>query len=243
MAFLLGPDGDFLLGPDGYFLTDGKSDLSTLDWESTLLSQYANSPVLISLMSTFSQAVDPSSKIDDFYTDVWNINTASGYGLDIWGRIVGVGRNLDIIPTGDFGFLEGAGQSLGFGPFYDSALKSANFEMGDDLFRTVILAKARANISGASAPQVNLVLENLFPGVRCYVSDTGGMTATAVFEAILSPVQRAILEQTGVVQRPAGVSYFTLSGITQASRFGFAEGGYAPFGSGTFSGDPVYAQY
>ena len=240
MAILLGGDGAELLGPDGAVLTDGQdSALSTLDIGATLISQYANSPVITAIIEAFRAASDKSDDIDAFYDYLWNVATAKGYGLDVWGRIVGVTRVLTLPPSGDFGFGEGGYAAFGDGAFY-SGLSTLNYPLPDDQFRILIMVKAAANISGASAPRVNAMLTQLFPGVRCYAIDLGSMRAMYTFEAPLTPVQLAVLTQSGAVPRPAGVQLWVLQ-QEAPHRFGFAEGGFASFGSGTFFGDPVHA--
>ncbi len=58
----------------------------------TLLSQYANSPIIVGLLEGLEECLNPSTTIDAFYDDIFNVLTAKGYGLDVWGRIVGIGR-------------------------------------------------------------------------------------------------------------------------------------------------------
>jgi hypothetical protein len=71
----------------------------------------------------------------------------------------------------------------------------------------LILAKALANISSCSAPAVNKVLQLLFPGRGvCYATDGLDMTMTYTFLFALTPVEAAIVDQSGVLPRPAGVS-------------------------------------
>ena len=65
----------------------------------TVVSQYGNSPTITSLIESFNDAVDPSSNIDNFYTWVWDVSSAQGFGLDIWGRIVGVSRTIPTNPV------------------------------------------------------------------------------------------------------------------------------------------------
>ncbi len=77
-------------------------------WD-TILSQYANSPTITQMLANIQQYLDPTGNIDDFYDDVWNIQTAQGYGLDVWGRIVGVNRILQVSNTAYFGFIGPSG--------------------------------------------------------------------------------------------------------------------------------------
>ena len=52
--------------------------------ESTVGSQYANSPQIDALIAFMVEWIDPTVNLQQFYTLVWNISTAVGFGLDIW---------------------------------------------------------------------------------------------------------------------------------------------------------------
>ncbi|MGE8128998.1 DUF2612 domain-containing protein [Methylobacterium sp. NPDC080182] len=96
----------------------GVAPLGTLpafDWRETILNQYANSDRIVGLIETFFDALDQTENFDAFHDNIWNLNTAAGYGLDIWGRIVGVNRVLQIVNVGWFGFVEALPGSLPFG--------------------------------------------------------------------------------------------------------------------------------
>ncbi|WP_230958580.1 DUF2612 domain-containing protein [Burkholderia territorii] len=210
---------------------------------STVISQYANSPTLLQLIENFSQYIDPSADIDAFYDMVWNIDSAVGRGLDIWGKIVGLesGRLLKI-PSAEInlGFKEAGNASaapFGSGVFYSGNAVTENYYLADSAFRTLILVKAMANISDGSIPSYNQLLQNLFKGRgRCYVNDLGNMQMRYTFEFYLQPFEIAILTQSGAMPRPTGV----LASIMQVpvpNIFGFSEAGktsVAPFGQGTF---------
>jgi hypothetical protein len=142
-------------------------------WE-TVISQYANSPVITGLLTTFAAYIDQTKNLDDFFDLIWNVDTAQGYGLDVWGRIVGVNRVLQIPgPFNYFGFEESTTAS-GFGqaPFYGGAPLTSNYTLTDKAYRELILAKATANISLCSYQMLNQMLLNLFPHRgNCYVTD------------------------------------------------------------------------
>lgn len=163
----------------------------------TICSQYQNSPTLRRLIENQNEAIDPSSDIDNFYSFVWNIDTAQGFALDIWGRVVGINRNALL-------------------PLYDLTDK-------DDDYRTLILAKAVSNISAANAPSINALLQSVFPGVRCYVSDQGNMQMQYTFEQLLTDFQLAVMTQSGIMLRPSAVDATLLA--SEFPVFGFNEGG------------------
>lgn len=218
--------------------------------EATILSQYANSPTLVQLIQNMNAYIDPSADIDAFYDMVWNLDSAVGFGLDIWGKIVGLenGRLLKI-PSAeiDLGFDEAGTASatpFGSGVFYTGNTVTQNYYLGDDAFRVLIFVKAMANISDGSIPSYNQLLQNLFAGRgRCYVNDLGNMQMRYTFEFYLEPYEVAILTQSGAMPRPTGV----LASIMQVplpNVFGFAEAGKAsaaPFGQGSFFTGVSYA--
>lgn len=204
----------------------------------TILSQYANSDTLMDLIGRLNDAIDPSGIIDEFYEKVWDIATATGYGLDVWGRIVGVTRILTMSDGRYLGFDEAttdSGDPFGQSPFYGGANASQNYALSDDAFRVLILAKAYSNISRASIPVYNTILRNLFPDRgNAFVCDTGDMNARLTFNFALQPYELAILKQSGVLQAPTGVLFEIMQ---VPGCFGFAEAaGSSTFNNGIFFG-------
>lgn len=173
-----------------------------------LLSQYANSPVLLSLIDALSAAIDREVDFEAFYHTVWNVDTATGFGLDIWGRIVGVSRALFVADDGYLGFSESSdAKSFDEGILYGTGRFTSNYRLTDLAYRQLIIAKAAMNITNGSIPAINAILRALFPDYgNVYVHDNGGMTMTFVFGAALSKVDYAIVTQSGVLPRPIGVS-------------------------------------
>ena len=186
-------------------------DINPFDEWTTVISQYANSPILTQLIENISQYVDQTANLDSFFDLIWNVDTAQGYGLDVWGRIVGVVRTLTLQTQTFFGFDQQLPTVDSFGPggqspLYSGTPSSANFSLTDSGFRTLIFAKALANICDGSIPAINQILLNLFPGLgNCYVTDGENMTMTYTFAFALTPVQVAIVTQSGVLPKPVGV--------------------------------------
>ncbi len=183
----------------------------------TVISQYANSPRLMALIQNFDANIDQTQNFDMFYDLIWNVATAQGVGLDIWGRIVGVSRVIQLTATAKyFGFEEagtGNANSYPFGPggigaFYSGIPNTSNYALSDSAFRILIYAKALSNISDGSIKSINNILATLFPnqGGNAYVVDGENMTMEYVFNWALTPVQLAIVSQTGVLPKPVGVA-------------------------------------
>jgi|SRR5579859_357195 len=174
----------------------------------TVISQYQNSPVLLQLIENMGVYLNQQVNYAMFYAYVWNVSTAVDFGLDIWGKIVNIGRALNV--------------------------NGSPVILGNDDFRTLILVKALSNIVATTAPAMNQLLTNLFGTLgRTYVTDSGGMEMHLVFEYVITDIQRAILTQSGALPHPAGVRVNIVS-FDPAHTFGFHGSGLQPFNQGTF---------
>lgn len=221
----------------------GVSPIGTItpfDVWTTVLSQYANSPILTTLVTDMAQYLDQTARFDDFYDFIWNVDTAKGHGLDVWGRIVDVSRILQI-PTGSFfGWAEAVGDggidTFGAASYFTGGDITTNFALADSAYRQLIFAKALSNITNGSIQSINQLLLNLFPNRgNAYVAEgypfqglffgfqeavdcqgfgqapfygrtaQPAMTMTYVFEFALTPVEFAMVTQSGAIPKPTGV--------------------------------------
>lgn len=181
--------------------------------EQVIISQFANSPRTVQLIGFMNRWFSASANLENFYNLIWNIETAEGYGLDVWGRIVGVGRVLEISNSSWLGFEEAGDATVetpfNVAPFYAGAGTTNNFALTDAAYLQLILAKAAYNITDGSIPAINAILMTLFGASgQCWCTDGQNMTMTMTytFDFTPSPVQLAIIEQSGVLPRPPGVS-------------------------------------
>lgn len=196
-----------------YAIAEARSRLretAGFDMFATVISQYANSPIILQLVANAGDYIDPTVNFDAFYTYIWNVDTAIGYGLDVLGRIVGVSRVIELAGPEDkyLGTEQATPGVFTFneGIFYGGGGVTNNFALSDNAYRVLILAKALFNICDGSIPAINQILINLFSSYgNCYVTDGEDMTMTYTFGATLSPVDYAIVSQSGVLPRPAGV--------------------------------------
>lgn len=187
-----------------YYDPSAQDDQSFFDVNLTVLSQYANSPVMLRVIQYFSNWLDLGNRFREFYSLVWNIDTAVGHGLDVWGRILGVSRVLQV-PSGEYLGFEQQAEALTFGHgilFRGISLTDSS-SLTDEAYRVLLMAKAALNITDASAPSINRILLALFGDG--YVRDNLDMTMTYVFSVPLDPVQTSIVFNSGVLPRPCGV--------------------------------------
>lgn len=189
-------------------------------WE-TVISQYANSPILMQMILNFDSYLDQTQNLDNFIDFMRDISSAVGYGLDVWGTTVGVTRTLHVVGTQKyFGFEEATTISAddfgpgGQSPFYSGIPLTSNFQLSDDAFRLLILAKALSNISSGSIDSINQILVSLFPNRgNAFATDGLNMTGTYTFNFILTPVELAIVEQSGVLPKSTGVSFTVVQAV------------------------------
>lgn len=187
------------------------------DFEATVISQYANSPTILQLVSSMNDYIDQGANFANFYAFVWNVDTAQGFGLDVWGKIVNVSRLLQIPNSNRYvGFQDGTGPgpSTDVEPFGQEGIwftplaATEGYLLQDAPYRQLILTKALANILNTTIPAFNQLLQNLFPGRgNPYVYTSGEMAMTFVFDFVLTPIELAILQQSGAVPVPPGVSF------------------------------------
>lgn len=228
--------------PVSYVVSSGPPLTVPFDFEQTVISQYFNSPTLLQLVTNMNEYIRQDVNFQAFYDFVWNVDTAQGFGLDYWGRIVDISRLLQIPNAFDLFGFENSDTPPGVLPFNQGVFNvpgggvTQSFLLPDDSYRTLILVKALANISATTAPAINQLLRNLFPGRgAAYVLDLGNMRMQFTFEFDLTPTEFAILSQSNALPHPAGVlvSIVTIAG---SGLFGFAEGlpNSESFGNGTF---------
>ena len=197
------PVGGFQIG------TSPIGDIPVFDFWSTVISQYANSPILTGIIGAFAAAMDATEDFNNFYDDMFNINTATGYGLDCWGRIVGAPRTFSVgnVQASTFGFQEPGNDWVGFNqaPFSSGTSPSTNVTLADAQYRPVVLAKAATNIWNGSIPGYNAILLALFAGRGTpYVVDNGNMSITLTFQVALTALDLAIINY-GILPQPTGV--------------------------------------
>ena len=214
------------------------TSFDTWDIAETVQSQYATSKRMRAVIDAFWQAINPKSDIDLLYKKLVNPRTAEGWGLDIWGRIVAIGRSYLAVEddTPYFGFdppgdvVNPRLDNFGNAPFYKQVL--GKVRLGDTAFRTYVFLKALINISNSSLASLNQAVKLLFPDADIQILHTGTMVLRVLILSPLSESDKAALDNLPWL--PAGVGLEIYQVITPT--FGFAG---APelrnFNNGTFA--------
>lgn len=173
------------------------------------MRQYDNSPTIISILSSAYASFDLTEFNNEFMSIVWDISTAEGLWLDIWGIKVGVSRTFNYpvdIPWFGFNTSDNYWSTFNDDVFFLAGTTQTYF-LSDDAFRLVILTKAFSNINDCSSKTLNKALSLLFAGRgNCYVSDLGGMAIQYNFQFTLKSWEKALIQYADILPRPAGVS-------------------------------------
>lgn len=200
----------------------------------TLMKQYSNSPIILTLLADFDIWLDIEKFTTDFLAYLWDLSTAQGFALDIWGRILGQSRYIQISPDPGFNFGFDIGASPGTNwfpwgqaPFYGGqASGTVSFSLSDDYYRKLLFIKAAANIASSDCPSINALMRALFGDRgKCYVGYdiAQPMHIGYHFEFFPTSVERSIIE-AGIFPQPAGtLARYIYQTLTYAP-FGFAGG-------------------
>lgn len=202
-------NGDLLRCPDV---------LDTLN--PTVQSQYSASTAIRWLCQYDRQFLCTLDERCLFYTWEFNPKAAIGFGLDVWGRIVGITRDYDEISGEWFGFRGSQLKGFNQAPLWSGDPAYTQKTMDDQAYRALIFLKAAANISTADAAALNLLLQRALPGKELFVLDLGRMMIRLVVREEIPIFWQSIFERYGLFAKGAGVGVELI--YLPGTFFGFA---------------------
>jgi len=181
-----------------------------IDLNDCYLWQYDKAPHIKTLMQNKQKFL--KANVEDFWSnwlkDVFNIDTASTFGLNLWGRFLGVGR-----PS----YLDGG----------------VLVEFDDDQYRTVLKGRLMLMMSNGSVPEMNKYINYLFPDKSTFVVDYQDMSVNIVFYYTPTTQEMAIIQLDGFLPRPAGVNVNYVI-VPPEEVFGFDGQELSTFDNGSF---------
>lgn len=178
-----------------------------------MISQYANSPNFVSLVNGLTGIFSNAQTLEDWYNVVFNLKTASGYGLDIWGAILNQGRLFYYTYNGSTESVYLKGAQIVDGVSYTE-------EQIEEIYRQVLFLKAMSNITNVTLASLNQMLQFYYQGRgRAYVIEYGTMKIRYVFEFYVNKLEKAIFT-SNVMPKPTGV-LASFEYIPQGEYFGF----------------------
>lgn len=205
------------------------------DIMETVQSQYAASPTINKLIQGFGEVFDRRADLDAFYSKVFDIDTCDSYGLDVWGRIVGVKRDasmVTVVGVPYWGFDNKHNKDeRGFNqvPFFHGA-EEKTFVLSDEAYRLYIKAKAITNISNGSLESLNYMLNMLLPKCDVRLTRVSAMHFRLVCSGDLTDFERTLLLSGSMPPIPTGVTFE--AELNGARYFGFNEVESSAFNDG-----------
>lgn len=217
--------------------------MAKFDIDETILSQYSASPRIKALLRGFNELIKPDSDIKLFYDNVFNIMTAQGYGLDVWGKIIGTGRFFNVKDADSeniFLGFNGSGEDVfNSSPFYNDKTGTGSLALTDNAYRELLLLKQAANLSRTDAATITSLLAQFYDKRGDFsVIELGVMKIRYVFEFYLTPFEEVFIRTRDLLPKPAGAAYQILQ-VKTSETFGFSGSGMQPFNEGVFSPFPL----
>lgn len=208
----------------------------SVDLLQALLWQYNDATRLQTLLERKQgwYDVNQSEFWANWVRDVFDLRTATDFGLAVWAQIL----NVPLVASTSG---SGARPVFGFGPFNQN-FEHGNFGQDTDGSLALNLEQKRLVLrlryfqltSTGCVPEINEVLNFLFGGFGdVYVLDGLDMTMEYVFTYVPPSNVLFVLEQFDLLPRPQGVGSSIV--VTPRDRFGFAPY-YLNFENSNFGG-------
>lgn len=182
----------------------------SVDFLKHVIWQYSSANNLNSLVSAKENwyLVNHQEFWQNWVTQVLSIETASDFGLNIWGNWLQVARTYEI----------------------NGSMTTLDTEQ----YRLLLRGRLLYLRMRGSVPEINQYLQLLFSQKgRVYVRDNLDMTMEYIFEFMPSQSDRVVLLNTNVLPKPAGVRYKILV-IPPTEIFGFNGSGLMGFNQSPF---------
>lgn len=187
-----------------YSLFDEVQEIDVIKASSSSISQYANSKKFMNLYNELSYVFSNAKTLEDWYRVVFNLKTATGYGLDIWGNILNQGRQFSYDDNGTTVYVFLGGEQTIDGITYSA-------EYMEEMYRMVLFLKALTYITNCTLASLNSLLQYYFKdridpenNQNIYVINYGTMEIRYVFQFYVSNIEKSIFT-SDVMPRPTGV--------------------------------------
>lgn len=183
---------------------------NSINFENQIIWQYANAGKMNALLGLKQHWYNNNQEgfWQDWAKDVLSIETATDFGLSVWGNLLQVPRTYEI--NGEMTTLD------------------------TEQYRLLLRGRLVYLRMNGSVPEINQYLQLLFSQKgRVYVRDNLDMTMEYIFEFMPSQEDRVVLLNTNVLPRPAGVGY-KIYIIPPTEIFGFNGSGLMGFNQSPF---------
>ena len=183
------------------------------DLSKIILWQYDDAEKLKSLVGKEQEFMDEAITQfwHDFNVNIFNLATCNTFGLELWGKLLGIAR-----------------------PTY-TPLGGTPTEYSDQQYRKVLQARIYLLTFDGSICALNNFFKMIFPEYPVIITDNYDMTVTIGFVQEPSNDYKVLFRDENFLPRPSGVEYFMDWQTDYTKVFGFE--GQTPtegFDNGTF---------
>jgi hypothetical protein len=185
----------------------------TVDCDHVYLWQYNDAQKLSSILKGTENFIKIA--VGDFWNsyleDIFTIATASSFGLEVWGRTLGIPR-----------------------PTYTESSTGNIVSIGDELYRRMLIGAIYKFNMSATVPEVNQYLRYIFGNKAIYVVDGLDMTMKVIVYFDITEEEFSVLSSDDFIPRPAGVGV-NIEIYSNNKIFGFSGSELEGFDVGTFA--------
>lgn len=212
----------------------------SVDLLQALLWQYNNATSLQELLNAKQEWYNlyQSEFWEDWYTNVFNLQTANNFGCSVWSIILGLPLHINDnpdLPHPTFGFGPESNGYMNFenGNFTDV---DSTFDLTLEEKRLLLKLRYFQLVSRGAIPEINQFLKFAFEGFpgTSYILDTLKMEIKFVCTFEMSLRLRYLIKLYDLIPRGAGVGIKYLTNITALWGFGPEGNGYNNFNNGNF---------
>lgn len=199
-----------------------------VDVTQVLIWQYNDAEKLQSIIQNKQNWLDLNVRDfwQNWYNDVFNLDTANDFGLQVWAAILGMQFALpEDIPTLIFGFNTDA-KNFGHGVFKPSG----ELVLTTEQKRTILKLRYRQLTSNGSIDEMQRAVSQIIP--NAIVLDAFDMSVVMTLPTIPTSDLLYILDNYDVIPRPAAVQINRRFGYS--SWFAFSGQGGQNFNNSTF---------
>lgn len=168
------------------------------DLSKVILWQYTDAEKFNAIVNNEQQFMDENvTKFwEDFNANIFNLSTCNTFGLELWGKLLGVAR-----PT-----------------YLDNGVQ---VEYDDEQYRLVLRARIYLLTFDGSARALNEFFKMLFPDYQISITDNLDMTVDINFINEPTAELKTVLSDSLFLPRPSGVKYNVNWNVDYEKTFGF----------------------
>ena len=176
-----------------------------IDVTKALLWRHNEAENLQALVNNKQAAIDDINQDfwDDWIVDVFDLTTANDFGLLVWAIILDLPIDISTDSRDN--------KSWGFGAFRKN-FNNGNFGgtvriLNVEEARIVLRLRYYQLICRPTVTQINKILADVFSALGApYVQDNLDMTATYVFDFMMTSPLKLVIQENDLLPRPSGVA-------------------------------------